>query len=182
MIDAVAILMDSPLNQVLSPADTEELVRLGATRAVNRGQHLFKNGEPGRALFIVLQGSLDVVVGEDEARPLVVASVGPGQIVGELEVMAQCPRVASLVATEESFLLEFPAERLEQLLRLNRPAANKLVNTVARTLAFRLAAVNERLTAPKAGAPPVAVAAAAGEPALTVDDDDLGVLDRLWGP
>jgi len=52
----------------------------------------------------------------------VVATITPGQIVGELEVMTGTPRVASLVAVEEALLLEIPADKLDQLLRLNRRA------------------------------------------------------------
>jgi CRP-like cAMP-binding protein len=181
MIDAAAVLMDTPLNQVFTATDADELVKMGNTRALNRGAYLFKADEPGNTLCIVLQGSLDVVLGQGGTGETVVATVGPGQVVGELEVMTQIPRVASLLATEEALLLELPAERLEQLLRLNRPAANKLVAFIAKTLARRLEAVNERILGKEPPSPrPGAKAAPPPEKELVVDNEDLKILDDLW--
>jgi CRP/FNR family transcriptional regulator, cyclic AMP receptor protein len=182
MIDAAAMLMDSPLNQVLTAGDAAELVKMGSIRALNRGKYLFKIDDPGNALYVVLQGNLEVVLGKRETGETVVAAIGPGQIVGELEVMTQSVRVASLMAVEEALLLEIPADKLEQLLRLNRPSANKLVAYIAKTLARRLAAVNQRIMAKQPPLPPAdAQEEELSEKDLVVDDEDMKVLDKLWG-
>ena len=182
MIDAVAVLMDSPLNQVLTSADAAELVKMGSIRALNRGKYLFKIDDPGTALFIVLQGNLEVVLGNKQTGETVVATIGAGQIVGELEVMTQSKRVASLMANEEALLLELPGDKLDQLMRLNRPSAMKLVFHIAKTLARRLAAVNQRIMAKQPPAPPAdAKEEVLSEKDLVVDEDDMKVLDKLWG-
>jgi CRP-like cAMP-binding protein len=115
---------------------------------------LFKSGDPGNALFVVLTGGLEVVLGS-APNETVVATVSPGQIVGELEVMTSSLRVATLRATDTTLLLELSAQQLDQLLKENRPEAVKLVSTIAKTLARRLAAVNQRIVA----RPPQAAAA-----------------------
>ena len=182
MIDAAALLMDSPLNQVLTAADAAELAKAGGTRALNRGKYLFKVNDPGNALYVVLQGSLEVVLGTPATGETVVATIGAGQIVGELEVMTQSLRVASLMAAEDVMLLEIPADKLDQLLRLNRPSANKLVAYIAKTLARRLAAVNQRIIAKQPPPPPAdAKPVELSDKDLVVDDEDLKVLDKLWG-
>jgi hypothetical protein len=90
-----------------------------------------------------------------------IATLGAGQVVGELEVMIRSPRVASLAAAEETRLLAMPAAKLNHMLEQNDPAATKLVLIIARTLARRLAAVNQRVVkgaplppAGRAAAPP----------------------------
>ncbi|MBI5509399.1 MAG: cyclic nucleotide-binding domain-containing protein [Deltaproteobacteria bacterium] len=182
MSDIVALLMDSPLNQVLSLTDAQALAKVGTERSVSRGKYLFRAGDPGDALFLVAQGSFEVVLGRPQSGETVVATVSAGQIVGELEVMTKTQRVASLLAVDDTDLLELPAAKLEQLLQQNLPAANKLVAFIAKTLARRLAAVNQRILAkppppPPADAAPVEVADAD----LVVDDEDMAVLDKLWG-
>jgi CRP-like cAMP-binding protein len=182
MIDAVAVLMDSPLNQVFTAGDAAELVKMGSIRALNRGKYLFKTDDPGTALYILLQGNLEVVLGNRAMGETVVANIGPGQVVGELEVMTQSKRVASLMASEEALLLELPADKLDQLMRLNRPSAMKLVFHIAKTLAGRLAAVNARIMAKQPPTPPPdAKDEVLSEKDLVVDEDDMKVLDKLWG-
>ena len=96
--------------------------------------------------------------------------------------MTQSLRVASLMAAEDVMLLEIPADKLDQLLRLNRPSANKLVAYIAKTLARRLAAVNQRIIAKQPPPPPAdAKPVELSDKDLVVDDEDLKVLDKLWG-
>ncbi len=179
------LLMSTPLGDVFSASEANELADTGKERKLKTGGTLFKAGDAGGSLFIVAQGSLQVLLGQPPAVT-VVATVGAGQIVGELEVMTRSLRVATLVATDESSLLELSSVQLDKLLATNRPAATKLVLTMARTLARRLAAVNQRIV-DRQPAAPKAVPAAAPAPVQVADGDlepiepdDLDVLDKLW--
>jgi CRP-like cAMP-binding protein len=162
MSQLVQDLMSTPLGQVLTATEAQDLAQAAKARVIKTGQLLFKSGDPGNALYIVLSGSLDVVLGAPGSET-VVAALGPGQVVGELEVMTSSLRVAALRATEETGLLELESSRFDEMLKQNRPGATKLVTTIARTLARRLAAVNQRLVnrpppAPAPVAPPPAAA------------------------
>ena len=104
----------------------------------------------------------------------------------ELEVMTGSLRVATLKARETSTALEIPAKVFHAMLAENHPAATKLITHMAKTLARRLAAVNQRImekpsVAASANDEPeeVDVSDIMEEPA-TVDDADLDVLDKLW--
>jgi len=182
MNDAVQLVMATPIGSALSAAEVTELVQAAATRSVSAGATLFEVGDQGDALFIILQGSAKVVLGKASTGVTDVATLGPGQIVGELEVMTRSLRVASVIATEDTTTLELTGAKLDAMLDENRAAAGKLVLYVARTLARRLAAVNQRIVA-KEPPPP----ADSGEPmeisdedVIPIDDDDLDVLDKLW--
>jgi len=240
MVAPTQALLDTPLGSVLSAAEAADLTHAAAVRSVGKGQALFKAGDPGTALFVVLAGAFDVVLSQGGGPDTVVASLGPGQIVGEIEVMTQASRVASLVATEDATVLELAASRFQSMLDEGRPAAVKVVTTIAKTLARRLAAVNQRVVArvavtpapaapaarpaapvPPAPKPPATGAAPAPRPsgplaaprpppgvggpkipepvpsarpedievveevieapAKAIDDDDMAVLDKLWG-
>lgn len=189
-------LLETPLGSLFTNAEATELAEAAAVKTVRPGQALFKAGDRGTALYVVLSGSFDVVLGQPGAGDAVVASLGPGQIIGELEVMTQSARVASLVCTEEASVLELPVSRFEELLAAGRPAAVKLLNTIAKALARRLAAVNQRIVTRNVATAAAAAAAAPKPPPRpaeqvvevadndvvpVIDDEDLDVLDKLWG-
>jgi CRP-like cAMP-binding protein len=188
MNDAVQALMATPLGTLLSATEAAELTQSATIRSVSRGAYLFRAGDSSGAMFIVLTGGLDVVLGQPATGETVVASLGVGQIAGELEAMTRSLRVASLVATEETTLLEVPSGQLQTMLDNNRPAATKLVHLIAKTLARRLAAVNQIVLAhaPKAAPatqpakPTPPVEDVSDQEIINIDDDDLDVLDKIW--
>lgn len=180
-------LLGTSLGALLDTQDARDLVEKAKSKTVHPGDCLFRTGEPGDALYIILSGTLEVILGQAGANATVVATVGAGQIVGELEVMTKSLRVATLSATAETSVLELPGATLDQMLAENRPAATKIVTYVAKTLARRLAAVNQRIIA-KAPKPPPTPEPQSTEPVeisdaeiIPMDDDDLEVLDKLWG-
>jgi CRP-like cAMP-binding protein len=91
--------------------------------------------------------------------------------------------VATLSVTEDAKLLMIPRARLETMLASNDNAANKLVLTIARTLARRLAAVNQRIIGKPATptAETTETMEVSDADVIPIDDDDLDVLDKLWG-
>jgi CRP-like cAMP-binding protein len=182
MNDIAQLLVTTPLGEALSTAEASELAQAGALRSVGKDAPLFTMGDQGDALYIILQGAAKVVLGNRSTGLVDVATLGAGQIVGELEVMTRSLRVATVVATEETTALELSKATLDRLLDDNRAAANKLVQYVARTLARRLASVNHRLVGHEQPATPETAGPIELDEAdvIPIDDDDLDVLDKLW--
>lgn len=172
-------LLQTSLGQLLASAELAELVRTATERSVGRGSYLFRAGDTGSALFVVIDGQLEVVVGQAGGTASVVAHLGPGQLIGEIELLTRCPRVASVVASEASHVLEISASHLDTLLRENHPLAAKLMQAIARLLARRLSAVNQRLLRRTQNQlddfalPSDAIS-------QPISEADLDVLDRLW--
>lgn len=175
-------LLQTSLGTVLASAEMAELVQSAKERSVSRGTYLFRAGDTSTSLFIVIDGELDVVVGPQTTGESVVATFGPGQLVGELEYMTRSARVASVLATEEAHLLELGAGHLDAMLKENRPAANKLVQSIARSLARRLASVNQRIVQKQPKTAPTEDVMEVGNDDLVnpISETDLDVLDRLW--
>jgi len=110
-------------------AFTSERVRFPA------GQVLCRQGEIGRAAFIIIDGEADVIV-DAETGPLTVASVGRNDFVGEIAILCDVPRTATvqartdvtaLVIAKDQFfrmITEFPQMAIEIMrvlaLRLER--------------------------------------------------------------
>lgn len=189
MAELVDRLLATPLAAALGESAVRALAAQASLRKLQQGQYLFCVGDAGDALFVVLTGRLEVVLGKLGRCETVVATLGAGQVVGELEVMTGSARVASLLAIEACELLELKADTLAPLLAQNDVAANRLVATIARSLARRLAAVNQRIIAKAPPPPPVNVATTVPDDIqveeveaeeLIVEDADLDVLDKLW--
>ncbi|HEY9549825.1 MAG TPA: cyclic nucleotide-binding domain-containing protein, partial [Kiloniellaceae bacterium] len=73
------------------------------------GQALFRQGERGDAAFIVLQGTADVLIDGAEG-PLRVASLSENEIIGEIAILCDIPRTATVQAATELVTLKITTE------------------------------------------------------------------------
>lgn len=79
---------------------------------LSAGEVLFKTGDPGDAMYVLLEGSLDVLVGET-----VVEHSTRGAILGEMALIDQSPRSATVVARENAALVRLDAARFQRLVQ-----------------------------------------------------------------
>ena len=75
---------------------------------------LFRAGEPGDAMYVLLEGSLDVMVGDQ-----VVEHSQRGAILGEMALVDNSPRGATVVATAPSKLAKVDQRRFQRLIQIN---------------------------------------------------------------
>lgn len=101
------------------------------------GDALFRQGEPGDALYVLISGRLRVFVGGEDA-PRLVAEITRGEIVGEMAVLTDEPRSATVLAARDSILVRFSRQAFERVVEQN-PAA---LMRVTRRLVTRLQEMN----------------------------------------
>jgi NTE family protein len=82
---------------------------------VAAGEWLFRQGDDGDSLAIVVSGRLEVVAEGDE-EPSVLRAVGPGDALGELALLTRSARSASVRAVRDSELLKLPREVFDRML------------------------------------------------------------------
>jgi lysophospholipid hydrolase len=75
---------------------------------VSAGQVIYHQGDDSDAIYIVLNGRLRLVVNNEQAEMKVVGEYGQGESVGELEVMTESTRPATLHAIRDTELAKFP--------------------------------------------------------------------------
>jgi len=78
------------------------------------GETLMRQGEPGEELYLLVSGRLRVYVEEDEQRRIV-REVTRGAVVGEMGLIAEAPRSATVVAIRDSVLVSLGKEDFAQL-------------------------------------------------------------------
>ena len=92
------------------------------------GEWLFRQGDPGDALYVVRAGRLEVI--DDDAGTLL-GEFGRGAAVGELALLTSSPRAASVRAARDSDLIAIDHEHFERLLSQSHELALSLTRTLA---------------------------------------------------
>lgn len=116
--------------------DADELLRLAEAvepQVFPAGLALVSQGEPGASMFVVVEGCLDVQVQRPEAaRPIRVNQVMAGQIFGEMSLLTQEPRSASVIAATDVVAYEITQAIFETLLFARPALAEQVSDIVAR--------------------------------------------------
>ena len=94
----VDVLRRIPLFAKIEPARLKLLAFTSEHVEFAAGEPVCRQGEPGDAAYIVLDGAADVVVQSDRG-PMKVAHIGRNDIVGEIAILCDVPRTATVLAT-----------------------------------------------------------------------------------
>ena len=105
------------------------------TVTIRAGRIIFRSGDPGTVMYVLLEGSAAVLVGDD-----VVEIAGPGAVLGEMALLDEGPRSASVLARRDCTLVPIPREQFD-LLIAETPA---FARQVMQSMAERLRRMNEK--------------------------------------
>ena len=126
----------------LRDIDVEWMIANGSRRQVRTGEVLIQEGKPIDALFLVLDGALEVTgtgVGTGSV------SLGCGEVVGEISFVDSRPPVATVKAETDSVVLAIPREDLANRLENDIEFAARFYRSLAIFLAHRLRNTGKRL-------------------------------------
>ena len=104
-------------------------------RRLGVGEVLFREGDAGDAMYVVRSGQLEIVVGDH-----VVAAVAPEEVCGEIALIEDAPRSATVRASADSVVVPLTRKKFQFLLQENPWFAIH----VMRIMADRLRAMNAR--------------------------------------
>jgi CRP-like cAMP-binding protein len=140
----VAALKATEICRLLSDAEMAAMAEILETRTVAPGTDLFREGDAGDGLFLVVSGEIDVVKrGPAGERSL--ARLNAGAVLGEMALITSEPRSATCRAVAETLVLRLPAGRFRALRDGGSAAAYKIAAGIAEVLARRLAAMNTKV-------------------------------------
>ena len=106
------------------------------------GNFLFREGEPGDAAYIILKGKVSVFI-ETDKGPVEVAELKRGDVVGEISILCDVPRTASVKAIESVQTLKVTKDTFIHLLT----EFPEIAIEIMRDLASRLNKTNIQLRA-----------------------------------
>lgn len=137
MSEISATLARLPLLKGLGMETLTAIAEAGVPIRLAVGDVLFRQGDVGDTLYIVLSGDLHVRVGGAPGVPgtMTLAPITPGEVVGELALLADMPRSADVVAVADSALLMFDRVHALGLLGAHPILARRVMGQIATRLA-----------------------------------------------
>ena len=143
----VDILRRIPMFAKIEPAKLKLMAFASERLTFRKGQSLVTQGETGNSAFIIVEGTADVVVDTPDGQ-VTVAAMGPNDIVGDIAILIDVPRTATVTATSKLVALKVTKELFFRMVidfpqmgvEIMRELAQRLVKTTAQLTEARAAA------------------------------------------
>jgi CRP/FNR family cyclic AMP-dependent transcriptional regulator len=136
------LLRSVPLFADLEEGELERFSRVAVPRSFPAATRVFHEGDHSDACYIVRSGSFRVTREHSDGRAITLATLGPGDIFGELAMLDGEVRSASVESLSDGELLALPAGEVRALLARQPEITVKLIAALVR----RLRAANERIS------------------------------------
>lgn len=146
--DAPLRLEQTLIGAELDAAELAVLSSLMIERRVPRGEPVFRQGEPGDAMYVSLRGQIGIWLpaGDDGIERRLV-SFAPGVTFGEIGLILNQHRSADAIAEEDALVLELPRRHFERLAAEHPVLLGKLLRSAVTLLSSRILALTAELRA-----------------------------------
>ncbi|MCG6553179.1 MAG: cyclic nucleotide-binding domain-containing protein [Candidatus Magnetominusculus sp. LBB02] len=124
------------LLEMLSDEDIQWLLSMGMEEHLEPETMVIKDGEFTEAVYIVLEGSLGVFVAANGYKQ--VATIGAGEILGEMSYLENVPTSAAVIAIEPSILLAISKDALDNRINSDPTFGNRLYRGIGTAISQRL--------------------------------------------
>ncbi len=130
----------------LSETTLEEVAALTYTRTYRRGEKIFSDGDPGKAMYLIMKGEVRISkmipgIGEEA-----LAILKEGSYFGEMALLEEEPRSADAWAGKQCQLSVIDKDDLRELMERDPNVATELLWSFVRTLSKRLREANSKVT------------------------------------
>ena len=139
---AADLLARVPLLSGLEREELERIAQVAIPRSFPKGARVFHEGDTSDACYVIRAGEVRVTREHPDCRAIALATLGPGELVGELAMIDGGVRSASVEALSDVDLLAVSANDMRGLLERNAQITAKLVVALTK----RLRETNERIS------------------------------------
>jgi signal transduction histidine kinase len=122
-------LRNIPLFEDLPEEELEQVCSMSRRVYLKQGELLFEEGETGHTAYVIEEGALEIFKGSSPSEVLL-AERKPGEVIGEIALLEDTPRMASVRASIETTLIEIKKDQIDELLRTSQGATSALFKTV----------------------------------------------------
>ncbi len=129
-------LRNIPLFHDLPDGDLKDLAQKAIERSYAAGEALVRRGETGDALFLIVDGAVKIVSENAQGEELVLNQCGPGETIGEMSLLDQSPRSASVVALAPTRALELSRTAFTETLNQRPELSLLLIRSISSRLRF----------------------------------------------
>jgi CRP-like cAMP-binding protein len=134
----VALLEKSRIGADLTWQELQSLAGFFEVYQASPGSYVCHQGERSDFICLVCQGRLEVMKGDHNQKFKVIATIGPGQTVGEMAIIDGEPRSASVLVQTQALLLVLTEEQFDRMAETLPRLWGKILRQLAKILSRRL--------------------------------------------
>ncbi len=149
--EKLKVLSKSHLCVGMSSSDVQTIAPFFQTYQLAAGTDIYEEGDMEAFLLLIVSGSVNVCKDYGMPSEKVIVSLGAGETVGEISVIDEQPRSASVVANTEAVLYALPRRNLVEMCNSSNSLWSKLIFNIAVSLCARLRHTNDLLVETLAG-------------------------------
>jgi CRP/FNR family cyclic AMP-dependent transcriptional regulator len=173
------VLGEVPLFMNLTPQELSRVRGYLHAKVFSSGTNLFNVEQPGEVAYIILEGTIKVHVEQSDGGDVILAVLGPGEIVGEMSLVDRIGRSASVVTMEDCMLAWLDRATFWDCLQTIPTMTYNLVSILSRRLRLANAQIESLATQDVFGRVARQILAFAAEYGRKLPDGSLLVPIRL---
>jgi CRP-like cAMP-binding protein len=135
-LERMVVLRRVPLFSELDPEDLQRIATTAQERLYPTGEPLVREGDLGDELIVIVEGSVNISKRDGETERFL-RTYGAGDHIGELAVLRDRPRAATVVAAEDVRGLCIGGEALRAILQERPEAAMAMLSTLAERISYQ---------------------------------------------
>ncbi len=139
--ETLELLRRVPLFMTLAPEELDRVAQVAVPRHFAANQVVFREGDAGDTCYLIRDGHVRAVRAHLDGRTITLAQLGPGDFFGELAMLDEERRSATIETLEKTEALAILGTDMRRLLREHPDISVKLISALGR----RLRETNERL-------------------------------------
>ena len=115
-----------PIFAPLSDSETEKIADAAHLRVFAPDEAIVHEGQQGGSMFVIHRGSVDIKIMDDEGKPQTINTLNEGDFFGEMSLLTGEPRTATVIAREETQVLQIGKFCIKSILEKNPGLAKDL--------------------------------------------------------
>ena len=140
LLQEYELLRRVPFFSEIEPARLKLLAFMSERVGYDAGKTLFRQGDQAEAAFLIIEGEADIII-DAPTGPLTIATLGANDIVGEMAILADVPRTATVRAKTRLVALRIAKDPFMRMVR----EFPSMAVSIMRELAHRLELTNNQL-------------------------------------
>lgn len=128
MLDLLAKI---PPYDLLDEKGLESLSYIAVRRSYPKNRIIIHEGDESNAMFVLLEGEMRVYLEDEDGKQLTVRMLGPGDSFGEVALIGDMPRTASVITVSDCVACAFPREKYLTFLKTYPEILLSLAKTLA---------------------------------------------------
>jgi CRP-like cAMP-binding protein len=122
-----------------------ELGRKAKRRDLAKDTVLMRKGDAGDSLFMIIKGWFNIVTEDANGNALLLNRIGAGEVIGEMALLDQGPRSATVIASSDSEVLELKSDAFYEVLDQRPDLALALIRSFSLRLRFSITYIQKAI-------------------------------------